>query len=294
MVRSPDVRPSNRAAAGFAPVLWALIRISGLLLLVFTIGHLAVTHYLNAPSATGAAFVARRWHSVFWLGFDWLLLILALVHGLAGIQTIVEDSVRAIGPRCAVAGTLLLLALAMAVLGTWNIATFDPVRLASGRGPLSGHYWLATGLVGILTLLATATYLAGVVAAAIALRMRMRGVPAGVWGFSSHWARLLHRISGVGIVIFLMIHVLDLLLLPLAPDLYDRTVAAYGHVYLIPMEVALVAGVLYHALNGIRITVVERGDLAMRRRQGQLWYGVLVLTFLLLMPSIAVLLRAIR
>src|SRR5690625_3243870 len=47
--------------AGNERLAWYFLRISGVALVFFALGHLFITHYLNAPSETGFDFVAARW-----------------------------------------------------------------------------------------------------------------------------------------------------------------------------------------------------------------------------------------
>ena len=39
------------------------------------------------------------------------------------------------------------------------------------------------------------------------------------------WSWLLHRVTGVGVLIFLLIHILDTAFLMLGPELYNRVMA---------------------------------------------------------------------
>ena len=76
------------------------MRISGLLLLVLALGHLVVMHL----PGTGAerinfGFVAVRWQNPFWRTWDWMLLMLALVHGINGLRNITLDYVTKPGLR---------------------------------------------------------------------------------------------------------------------------------------------------------------------------------------------------
>lgn len=69
------------------------------------------------------------------------------------------------------------------------------------------------------------------------------------------WA--LHRISGLGVLFFLLLHIADTALILAGPAWYNRFVAFYRAPVIRVMEVLLAAGVLYHALNGIRIVILD-------------------------------------
>ena len=69
------------------------------------------------------------------------------------------------------------------------------------------------------------------------------------------WA--FHRISGVAIWAFVVLHVVDIYLVGAAPDAYDTLLVIYATPGGILLEWLLGAAVLYHALNGLRIIVMD-------------------------------------
>ncbi|MGH9263369.1 MAG: succinate dehydrogenase hydrophobic membrane anchor subunit [Acidimicrobiales bacterium] len=111
-------RPSAEARS------WAFMRLSGLALLFFALVHFAITHIVNDVVETDYDFVAERWHNPAWRVFDWMLLVLALSHGLNGLRWIVDDYVRHPGRRRAVKGLLYGLTAALVVVGTVTILVF--------------------------------------------------------------------------------------------------------------------------------------------------------------------------
>jgi succinate dehydrogenase / fumarate reductase, cytochrome b subunit len=68
---------------------------------------------------------------------------------------------------------------------------------------------------------------------------------------------VLHRITGVAIFTFLFAHVLDTSLIVVSPELYDGVLSVYHHPVIKVLEIGLVVAVLYHGLNGIRVTLVD-------------------------------------
>lgn len=103
-------------------------------------------------------------------------------------------------------------------------------------------------------------------------------------GGPGQWAWLLQRISGVAVLAFLLLHILDTALITFGPRVYDAVVVLYRHPVFRVGEVVLAAAVLYHALNGIRITLVDffpEWGIYHRR----LLYGVLGLFLLLFVPG---------
>ena len=80
--------------------------------------------------------------------------------------------------------------------------------------------------------------------------MRYRG---GV----GQWSWLLHRITGVGVLVFLCLHILDTSLVVLGPEHYNKIIKLYRLPVFRVMEVVLFASVLFHALNGVRIILID-------------------------------------
>ncbi|WP_051407450.1 succinate dehydrogenase, cytochrome b556 subunit [Nocardia sp. CNY236] len=105
-----------------------------------------------------------------------------------------------------------------------------------------------------------------------------RGDP-GMWS----WA--LHRITGVTIFFFLFVHVLDTALVRVSPDVYDQSIEAYKTPIVGLMEMGLVVAVLFHALNGVRVILVDFWSKGPKYQRVMLWV-VLGAFLLLAVPSI--------
>ncbi|MGH9154307.1 MAG: succinate dehydrogenase [Acidimicrobiales bacterium] len=103
---------------------WLFMRVSGLVLLFLALLHFAITHILNDVTDTDARFVAQRWDNPLWRLFDWVLLALALLHGLNGLRWIIDDYVPSPAARVATKAALYSLSGALFGLGTLTIVTF--------------------------------------------------------------------------------------------------------------------------------------------------------------------------
>lgn len=104
-------------------------------------------------------------------------------------------------------------------------------------------------------------------------------------GGVSMWSWVAHRITGVAVLFFLYVHVLDTALVRVSPDAYDTVIASYKTPLVNLMEVGLVAAVLFHALNGLRIMAVDfwaKGP----RYQKQMLYGIVVVWAVVMVPGI--------
>jgi len=83
--------------------------------------------------------------------------------------------------------------------------------------------------------------------------------PAGTLyrGKVGMWSWVLHRITGVAIFFFLLVHVLDTSLVRVDPEGYNAVIATYKTWYIGIGELGLVAAILFHAFNGIRTILID-------------------------------------
>jgi succinate dehydrogenase / fumarate reductase cytochrome b subunit len=83
--------------------------------------------------------------------------------------------------------------------------------------------------------------------------------PAGTLyrGKVGMWSWVLHRITGVAIFFFLLVHVLDTSLVRIDPEAFNAVMATYKTVIIGIGELGLVAAILYHSLNGVRIILID-------------------------------------
>src|SRR5437763_8574790 len=111
-------------------------------------------------------------------------------------------------------------------------------------------------------------------------------------GREGYWAWLLHRVSGVAIILFLFLHVLDTSLVGFGPAAYESFVSIYRVPVFRVLEVALAGAVLYHGVNGIRLILIDFIDDA-ARMQRPLWYAVWVSFLVLFLPAAFFMLRPV-
>jgi succinate dehydrogenase / fumarate reductase, membrane anchor subunit len=131
--RDPGVG-RDRPVGGFELWMWVFMRISGLVLLVLAVGHTLIMHLPSGGvDRVDFGFVAVRWASPFWRTWDWMLLSLALVHGINGLRNITLDYVQRPGVRFALNMSFYVLGFTLFILGTVIVVTFDPTRW----GPVS-------------------------------------------------------------------------------------------------------------------------------------------------------------
>lgn len=94
------------------------------------------------------------------------------------------------------------------------------------------------------------------------------------------WA--LHRVSGIAILIFLLIHIIETMMIGFGPEAYNRAISIYKAPWFKPLEFLLVAAVVYHAGNGILIMIVDFVPAATRSYRRMFWTGAIVYLALIL------------
>ncbi|RPI88314.1 MAG: succinate dehydrogenase, cytochrome b556 subunit [Chloroflexi bacterium] len=68
---------------------------------------------------------------------------------------------------------------------------------------------------------------------------------------------LLHRVTGLGVLLFLTIHILDTATVYFFPSLYDHAIAIYRTTIFGIGEVFLVFSAIFHGVNGLRIAIFD-------------------------------------
>jgi succinate dehydrogenase / fumarate reductase cytochrome b subunit len=106
--------------------------------------------------------------------------------------------------------------------------------------------------------------------------------PAGTLyrGREGMWSWVLHRITGVAIFFFLLVHVLDTALIRVSPEAYDAVIGTYKNPIMGIGEVFLVAAIAYHAFNGLRIILIDFWSKGAKYQRQMFWIvlGVWVVT----------------
>lgn len=98
------------------------------------------------------------------------------------------------------------------------------------------------------------------------------------------WSWVLHRISGATIFFFLFVHVLDAAMLRVSPQTYNAVIHDYQTPVVGLMEYGLVAAVLFHGLNGIRVILIDFWSEGPRCQRLMFWL-VGVVFLLLMVPA---------
>ena len=91
----------DRPVSGFELWTWLFMRISGLVLLILAVGHVLIMHVLDEGVDRRCVHPAPLGEPVL-EDVDWLMLVLALLHGVNGLRVITLDYVRPAGARLAI------------------------------------------------------------------------------------------------------------------------------------------------------------------------------------------------
>jgi succinate dehydrogenase / fumarate reductase cytochrome b subunit len=90
------------------------------------------------------------------------------------------------------------------------------------------------------------------------------------------WAFVLNRLTGLGLVAYLYLHLIVLSTLLRGPEAWDGLVAVFRRPVFLALDVLLVLGLAVHGLNGLRVVLVGSGLLVDRHKALLVAAGVLV------------------
>ena len=115
-------------------------------------------------------------------------------------------------------------------------------------------------------------------------RIRAPRRPAGTLyrGREGMWSWVLHRITGTAIFFFLLVHILDTSLIRLNPEAYNTVIDAYKTPIMGLGELALVAAIGLHALNGLRIIAIDFTSWGVKHQRLMFWIAIALWIVLML------------
>jgi len=76
-------------------------------------------------------------------------------------------------------------------------------------------------------------------------------------GREGQYSFLLHRLTGLGTLLFLTIHILDTATVYFFPNLYAHAIDLYRSTLLGLGEIVLIFAVFYHGVNGLRLALFD-------------------------------------
>ncbi|MPV51120.1 succinate dehydrogenase, cytochrome b556 subunit [Pseudactinotalea sp. HY158] len=102
-------------------------------------------------------------------------------------------------------------------------------------------------------------------------------------GHEGMWSWVAHRVTGMLIFLFLLVHVLDTALVRVDPELYNAVIGHYKTPIMGLGEAGLVAAILFHAFNGIRIILVDYWDKGAKYQKVLFW--IVIALFVVFMAA---------
>ena len=114
-------------------------------------------------------------------------------------------------------------------------------------------------------------------------RLRAPKAPAGTLyrGNTGMWSWVLHRITGVSIFFFLLVHILDTALVRVSPEAYNAVINTYKTPIMAFGELVLIVAIGFHALNGLRIILIDFWSIGPKYHKLMLYVVVLLWIVLL-------------
>lgn len=107
-----------------------------------------------------------------------------------------------------------------------------------------------------------------------------------LFGYRVSWAQLAwfgHRASGLGVLLYLFMHIVETSTVLFGPDVYNAAVGIFKNLPARLLEVVLMAALVYHALNGLRVIAMDFfPSLTVHYRP--LTYGVVIATVVAMIP----------
>jgi succinate dehydrogenase / fumarate reductase cytochrome b subunit len=104
-------------------------------------------------------------------------------------------------------------------------------------------------------------------------------------GREGMWSWVLHRITGVAIFFFLLVHVLDTSLIRVSPEAYNAVIGTYKNPIMGLGEIALVAAIAFHAFNGLRIILIDFWSKGAKYQRAMFW--IVIALWVVLMAGFA-------
>lgn len=95
----------------------------------------------------------------------------------------------------------------------------------------------------------------------------------------SQLAWLGHRLSGIGILVYLFMHIVENAMLLLGPAVYNTTLSLFRNLPVRLGEIVLMAALVYHSLNGLRVITMDFWPVTTR------WYRPL--TYAVILGTVA-------
>ena len=98
------------------------------------------------------------------------------------------------------------------------------------------------------------------------------------------WAWFLQRLTGVALVGYLFLHILVISTVQAGQDAFDSVLIVLQKPFFVVLDLFLIAAVVYHALNGVRVILFDLG-IGLKRQAGRFWVCMVLTTILTLVAG---------
>ena len=95
------------------------------------------------------------------------------------------------------------------------------------------------------------------------------------------WAWFLQRLTGVALVGYLFLHILVISTVQAGQDAFDSVLIILQKPFFVVLDLFLIAAVVYHALNGVRVILFDLG-IGLKQQAGLFWVCMVLTTILTL------------
>ncbi|MDQ4077197.1 MAG: succinate dehydrogenase, cytochrome b556 subunit [Chloroflexota bacterium] len=113
-------------------------------------------------------------------------------------------------------------------------------------------------------------------------------------GREGQWSWILHRTTGLGVFLFLAIHIFDIYLVMFGPRLFNALTGIYHHPLARIGHIFLFFGLIWHALNGIRITLFDFVPPLWSYQRQAVWIQVVLFLAIFVPSTIAIIVSTIE
>ncbi|GEM86469.1 succinate dehydrogenase hydrophobic membrane anchor subunit [Meiothermus granaticius] len=117
---------------------WVFMRVSGVVMVFLVLGHILMNFVLIDVNTINYQYVAGRLSNTTWKIYDWLILVLAMLHGMNGLRYVMDDWIRDPSRRFVTKAVVYSLAVLVTVVGSFSLLNHDFSKDLSQNTPTQG------------------------------------------------------------------------------------------------------------------------------------------------------------
>jgi succinate dehydrogenase / fumarate reductase cytochrome b subunit len=113
-------------------------------------------------------------------------------------------------------------------------------------------------------------------------------------GREGQWSWILHRATGLGVFFFLALHIFDIYLMMFGPELFNALTTIYHHPVARVGHIFLFFGLIWHALNGTRITILDFVPRLWKHQRQLVWAQVILFLVVFVPTTVAIIISIVE